>query len=161
MISNTVISRDGTRIAYDRSGSGPALVIVSGALQFRGSDPRTAQLVERLSRTSTVIFYDRRGRGDSTDNAPYAVEREVEDLGAVIDGPGGGDASLLGMSSGGLLAIEAAASGLPVSKLAIYEPPVILEDSAPGIPLDYARTVEQLLAKGDATRPSPTFSRRP
>jgi pimeloyl-ACP methyl ester carboxylesterase len=149
MISSAVISRDGTRIAYDRSGSGPALVIVAGALQFRGSDPRTSQLIDRLGRTSTVIFYDRRGRGDSTDNASYAVEREVEDLGAIIEGPGGGHAALLGMSSGGLLAIEAAASGLPVSKLAVYEPPVIVDDSAPGIPQDYARRVEELLTRGD------------
>jgi pimeloyl-ACP methyl ester carboxylesterase len=149
MIANTVTSKDGTTIAFDQLGSGPPLVFVSGALQFRGSDPRTTQLIDRLSKTSAVIFYDRRGRGESADNASYAVEREIEDLAAIIEGPGGGHASLLGMSSGGLLAIEAAASGLPVSKLAVYEPPVIVDDSAPGIPPDYVQIVERLLAKGD------------
>src|SRR6478735_5993041 len=100
----TVRSPDGTTIAFDRGGRGPSLVIVNGALSDRRAVP---DLASRLADQLTVIAYDRRGRGDSTDTPPYAVEREIEDLAAVIASTGG-SASVLGYSSGAILALRAA-----------------------------------------------------
>src|SRR5947208_11571246 len=108
---NQVISKDGTVIAFDRLGEGPALILVGGAFQHRAIDPRTAQLAALLARHFTTFHYDRRGRGDSLDTQPYTVEREVEDLDALIK-EAGGEAAVFGMSSGGVLALEAAKSGL-------------------------------------------------
>ena len=115
MEKNTV-SRDGTRIAYERTGRGPAVVLVSGAMSTGAT---TAPLAAALSDRFDVTVYDRRGRGGSGDTAPYAVEREIEDLAALIEAVGG-EASLYGMSSGGALALRAAASGLPVPRVAVY-----------------------------------------
>ena len=115
-------SSDGTPIAFDRSGEGPPVIFVPGLFQHRAIDPGTAELAALLAPRFTVFHYDRRGRGDSGDTVPYAVEREVEDVGALID-EAGGSAALYGMSSGGALALEAAARGLAVTKLAVYEPP--------------------------------------
>ncbi|TDD76749.1 alpha/beta hydrolase [Actinomadura darangshiensis] len=112
-------SRDGTGIAFDRAGAGPALVHVGGALNDRGSGAALAAL---LAPHHTVLTYDRRGRGDSGDTPPYAVEREIEDLAAVIEAAGG-SAAVYGMSSGAALAVRAAAHGLPVTRLALFEPP--------------------------------------
>ncbi len=112
-------SADGTRIAFERSGDGPALVLAVGAFCDRRS---TAPLTRLLVTDFTVYEYDRRGRGDSGDARPYAVEREIEDLWAVIDAAGG-RAMVYGHSSGAALAVEAAAREAPISKLAVYEPP--------------------------------------
>ncbi|NDU75372.1 alpha/beta fold hydrolase [Actinomadura sp. DSM 109109] len=112
-------SKDGTRIAIDRTGRGPALVHVGGALNDRGSGAALAGL---LAPRHTVLTYDRRGRGDSGDTPPYAVEREIEDLAAVIEAAGG-SAAVYGMSSGAVLALRAAAQGLPITRLALFEPP--------------------------------------
>lgn len=116
----TVISKDGTKIAYEKVGSGPALVVVGGALSGRAGG---ADLATLLAPRFTVYTYDRRGRGQSGDTQPYAVQREVEDLEALID-KAGGSAHVYGKSSGAALAIHAAAS-LPgkVKKLALYEAP--------------------------------------
>ncbi|TYB41340.1 alpha/beta fold hydrolase [Actinomadura chibensis] len=114
-----VKSADGTRIAYDRTGDGPALVYVGGALNDRGSGAALAAL---LAPGHTVLTYDRRGRGDSGDTPPYAVEREIEDIAALLDAAGGA-AALYGMSSGAALALRAAAHGLPVTRVAVFEPP--------------------------------------
>jgi pimeloyl-ACP methyl ester carboxylesterase len=117
-----VSSADATKIAYDRQGEGPALVLVDGAMQARssGSKPDLARL---LAAHFTVYCYDRRGRGDSGDTQPYAVGREIEDIAALIDAAGG-TAGLYGHSSGASLAMESAvALGAQVSKLAMYEPP--------------------------------------
>lgn len=120
----TVTSRDGTVIGYDRKGSGPAIIFVAGATQYRAVDRITPVMADDLSDRFTIINYDRRGRGESTDNAPYAVAREIEDIAALID-MAGGRAGLYGMSSGAVLALEAAAA-LPdrVTGLLMYEPPV-------------------------------------
>ena len=112
-------SADGTTIAFDRSGSGPALVLVVGAFCDRSS---TKTLAAGLASTFTVYEFDRRGRGESGDASPYAVEREVEDLAAVIRAAGG-SAFVFGHSSGGALALEAAASGVPIRALVVHEPP--------------------------------------
>src|SRR5438046_3685214 len=117
-----VQSADGTTIAFDQLGKGPAVILVGGALEQRAMDSETAQLAALLAQHFTVFHYDRRGRGDSSDTQPYAVEREVEDLDALIT-EAGGSAFVFGMSSGGVHALEAAKRGLAITKLALYEPP--------------------------------------
>ena len=145
----TVTSKDGTTIAFDQAGNGPAVVLVTGALGTR-SNMTPNSLPAIISEHFNVIDYDRRGRGDSTDTQPYAVQREIEDIESLIDEVGG-SAFLFGMSSGGILALEAARA-LPgkVNKLALYEPPFIIDDSRPPLPNDY---VEQLNAAIAAGRP--------
>ena len=142
-----VISKDGTPIAFDQSGEGPALILVGGAFQHRAIDPSTAQLAALLSQHFCVFHYDRRGRGDSGDTRPYAVEREVQDLEALIK-EAGGSAFVFGMSSGAVLALKAAARGLAITKLALYEPPFNLDDSARSASENYAKQLTALLAEG-------------
>jgi pimeloyl-ACP methyl ester carboxylesterase len=141
---DTVVSQDGTIIAFDRAGNGPPVVLINA-----GPTDRTvnAPLVDLLAPRFTVLNYDRRGRGDSGDTAPYAVDREYEDLEAVI-GAAGGSAHLFGNSGGGILALEAAARGLPVISIAVWEPPYILDGSRPPVPGDYRRQLADLLAAG-------------
>lgn len=117
----SVTSRDGTRIAYERQGSGPPLILIDAAGHFRLNSP-LADLAALLAESFTVVRYDRRGRGASTDTPPYAPEREVEDLAGLIDAVGGSSV-LYGYSSGCLIALHAAAAGLPVRRLALLEPP--------------------------------------
>ncbi|HSE27707.1 MAG TPA: alpha/beta hydrolase [Gemmatimonadales bacterium] len=138
-------SRDGTAIAYERRGEGPPLIVVSGALCSRafGAQPK---LTELLARRFTVYDWDRRGRNESGDTAPYAVARELEDLAALI-GEAGGSAHLLGFSSGAALALEAAAAGLPVRKLALYEPPYVGRRNGGPEP-DHRGRLEALLGAG-------------
>nr|WP_042183329.1 alpha/beta hydrolase [Kibdelosporangium sp. MJ126-NF4]CEL15442.1 probable hydrolase [Kibdelosporangium sp. MJ126-NF4]CTQ92155.1 probable hydrolase [Kibdelosporangium sp. MJ126-NF4] len=115
-------SADRTEIAYDRAGSGPAVVLVDAASGYRDFNS-LRPLADRLAEEGfTTYTYDRRGRGLSSDTEPYAVEREIEDLAAVIDAAGG-QAAVYGWSSGALLVIRAAASGLPITRLAVFEPP--------------------------------------
>jgi hypothetical protein len=117
----TVTSKDGTSIAYDQSGNGPALILVDGALCSRSFGPMGA-LSAQLAPHFTVFKYDRRGRGESSDTQPYALEREVEDIAALIQAAGG-SAFVYGTSSGAALALNAAAGGLNITRLALYEPP--------------------------------------
>jgi pimeloyl-ACP methyl ester carboxylesterase len=140
-----VHSADGTTIAFDRSGRGPALILVGGASATRMS---AAAAAAALSPDFTVFAYDRRGRGDSGDTAPYAVEREVEDIQALID-EAGGSAFLFGGSSGAALSLEAGLR-LPgkIEKLALYEAPFIVDDSRPPIPGDFAAQLNRLVAAG-------------
>src|SRR5665213_3018585 len=121
-------SADGTTIAFDRSGEGPALILVSGALSNGSS---AIPLAELLAPKFTVYRYDRRGRGSSGDTPPYAAEREIEDLGTII-AEAGGSAFVFGHSSGAVLALEAAARKLPITRLVVYEPPYILEGDRSG-----------------------------
>ena len=116
---STVTSADGTKIAFERRGSGPALILIGGGLNDRAM---ASPLADSLAGDLSVYTYDRRGRGDSTDTAPYTVAREVEDLAALI-GAIGVPVSIFGHSSGAILALEAAAAKLPIVKLAVYEPP--------------------------------------
>jgi hypothetical protein len=138
-----VSSRDGTTIAFDRMGDGPPVILVCGGSTDRMAN---APLAALLAPHLTVFNYDRRGRGDSGDTAPYAVEREVEDIDAVINAAGG-SASLYGTSSGAALALEAAASGLAITKLALWEPPFILDESRRP-PADTATTYNELVSAG-------------
>jgi pimeloyl-ACP methyl ester carboxylesterase len=145
---NQVISKDGTAIAFDRSGKGPAIILVGGAFQYRAIDPKTVQLAALLAQHFTVFHYDRRGRGDSLDTQPYTVEREVEDLDALIQ-EAGGQAAVFGMSSGAALAILAAARGLAITKLAFYEPPFHAGDKQASQASErYTRELTALLSQG-------------
>jgi pimeloyl-ACP methyl ester carboxylesterase len=139
-----VIAKDGTVLAVDRTGTGPAVVCVGGALNDRHS---TGWVAARLT-GFTAYSYDRRGRGDSGDTPPYAVDREIEDLAAVIE-DAGGSAMVYGMSSGAVLALRAAAAGVPITRLALYEPP-LKGAVAPPAPPDYTA---RLAAAIDGGRP--------
>jgi pimeloyl-ACP methyl ester carboxylesterase len=142
----TVRSQDGTRIAYDRRGDGPVVILVAGALGYR-KFKQMEELAELLAEHLTVINYDRRGRGDSTEAGPFAVEREIEDIAALIEAEGG-SASLWGWSSGGALALRAVAAGLPVERLSVYEIPFIVgEHDRPT--RDYGERLDELVAAGD------------
>src|SRR5205823_8445518 len=140
----TVISKDGTLIAFDQSGQGPALILVTGALTTRAD---WSSLTAHLAPHFSVFAYDRRGRGESGDTAPYAVEREVEDLDALIT-EAGGSAFDFGHSSGAALALEAAVRGLAITKLALYEPPFIVDDSRPRLPEDFATQLSEMVSSG-------------
>ncbi|HEY2701740.1 MAG TPA: alpha/beta fold hydrolase [Pseudonocardiaceae bacterium] len=120
---STVTSADGTTIDYARYGAGPAVIFIGGATQYRGIDPVTTKTTQELAAEGfTTIDYDRRGRGGSTDTAPYALAREVEDVAALIDAVGG-SATLYTSSSGAAIALAAVTAGLGVERLALYEPP--------------------------------------
>ena len=148
----TVSSKDGTTIAFDEQGDGPALVLVDGAMGTRssGSKPELARL---LAQHFTVYSYDRRGRGDSGDTKPYTVEREIEDIEALI-GQAGGSAGLYGHSSGGCLALDATVKlGDKVRKLAIYEAPYNDDPKAQKAWGEYVKNLTEALAsnrRGDA-----------
>jgi pimeloyl-ACP methyl ester carboxylesterase len=140
---DTVTSRDGTVIAYDRLGDGPPVVLISGGSVDRTSN---AGLAEQLADRHTVYNYDRRGRGDSGDTPPYAIEREIEDIAAVIEAAGG-SAHLYGSSSGAGLGMHAAAAGLPLGKLALWEPPYSV-NGRPDLPDDTASVYRELVESG-------------
>jgi pimeloyl-ACP methyl ester carboxylesterase len=139
----TVTSKDGTTIGFDRLGSGPPVVLVCGGSVSRMAD---AAIAQELAADFTVLNYDRRGRGDSGDTPPYAIEREVEDIEAVI-GAAGGEADLWGSSSGAVLALIAAEQGAPVRRLALWEPPFIPE-GYPRPPEDQVEQYERMVAEG-------------
>jgi pimeloyl-ACP methyl ester carboxylesterase len=141
---DAVTSKDGTIITFERIGQGTPVILVGGAaVDRRASVP----LAQALKPHFTVFNYDRRGRGTSGDTPPYAVEREIEDIDAMIDAAGG-SAFLVGFSSGAALSLEAAASGLAIRKLALWEPPYIVEGSRPLPPVDNAKTLVELVAAG-------------
>ncbi len=138
----SVTSKDGTTIAFERTGNGPALILVASALADRSD---AAKLATLLAPHFMVINYDRRGRGASGDTSPYAVEREVEDIAALVE-EAGGSAFLFGSSSGAALALEAAAHGVVVERLALFEPPFVVEENDRRPPADFARRLDDLLA---------------
>lgn len=144
-MQKNVTSKDGTIIAYEQTGTGPVVILVAAALADRGG---TTRLAKHLAEHFTVINYDRRGRGKSTDTRPYAVQREVEDIEALIDA-NGGPAFVFGSSSGSALALEAASKlGSKVKKLFMYEPPFIVDNSRPPIPSDFSSQVSELVSAG-------------
>lgn len=146
-MTDFVESADGTRIAYDVYGDGPAVILVAGAMQFRAFDPGTARLALALAaQGSTVVTYDRRGRGESSDGPTYAVEREIEDIAALIDAAEG-PAALFGNCSGGVLALWAAAAGLPITRLALWEPPLAV--GGEGRSSEQLHALQRLTATGD------------
>jgi thioesterase domain-containing protein len=146
-VISTVRSKDGTSIASDRVGDGPPLIVVVGAFNDRSTG---APLAQALASSFSVVNYDRRGRGASGDTPPYAIEREIEDLDALIDMVGG-DASVFGYSSGATLVLEAAAAGSGIGALALYDLPPPADDSVP--PFDHATRLARMIAedrRGDA-----------
>jgi pimeloyl-ACP methyl ester carboxylesterase len=146
----TVTSKDGTTIAFDQSGTGPALILVGGTFEQRAMDSETSRLaaLPLLAEHFTVFHYDRRGRGDSTDTQPYALEREIEDIEVLID-EAGGKAFVFGISSGAALALEAAIKlGNKIKKLAMYEPPYFSDETVRQAWIDYRKQLKGVLAEG-------------
>ncbi|MEV6960868.1 alpha/beta hydrolase [Streptomyces sp. NPDC051207] len=143
-MDNETLSQDGTSIAYRQTGRGPAVILVSGAMSTGAT---VAPLAGPLSRHFTVVVHDRRGRGESGDTQPYDVRREVEDLAALIDVVGG-EASLYGVSSGGALVLEAAASGLPVRRAAVYEVPYAVDEDGVRQRREYTARLTEALGQG-------------
>ena len=154
--TNTVTSKDGTRIAYEKTGSGPSLILIDPAGGFHVARPMQG-LVPLLASDFTVWTYDRRGRGDSTDTLPYAPDREVDDLEALIEAAGE-SVFLFGFSSGAVLALLAAARGLPLKKIVILEPPLERYD-APPAPSPLEREIADLVAKGQRREAYDHFAR--
>jgi len=150
-MTDTVRSADGTTIAFDRFGSGPALIVIGGAFNDRRSPH---PLVDLLASDFTVVSYDRRGRGESANTLPYSTDREVEDLAAVIEAAGG-LAMVYGHSSGAALALEGAVAGLPITKLALYEPPYTENEFS----AEREREISAAVAAGDNDRAAATFLR--
>ncbi|MBD0839958.1 alpha/beta fold hydrolase [Streptomyces sp. TRM68416] len=148
-MGHKTISGDGTSLAYARTGQGPAVILVSGAMSTGAT---LAPLAEVLADRFGVVTYDRRGRGGSGETGPYEVAREVEDLAALIDAAGG-EAALCGVSSGGALALEAAASGLPVRQVAVYETPFAVHEGGKAEWAAYTERLAEALGQqrnGDA-----------
>jgi pimeloyl-ACP methyl ester carboxylesterase len=149
----TVTSKDGTSIAYERSGSGLPILLVDGALCSRDFGPMP-KLAPILAEHFTVFMYDRRGRNESGDTQPYAVEREIEDMDALIK-EAGGSAYVFGISSGAALSMAATAKGLSIPKLAIYEPPFEVPGEKGGAPKDMLLQLKKMIAenrRGDAIK---------
>lgn len=141
-----VTSRDDTRIAYDVSGSGASVILVDGAFGNRGFGPMS-ELARRLSQRFKVYQYDRRSRGESGMSTDYRMEREFEDIAALIE-VAGGPVHLFGTSSGAALAMQAAASGLPLASLALHEPPYMVGPKARKVPADHKQVIEKMVAEG-------------
>jgi pimeloyl-ACP methyl ester carboxylesterase len=146
-VMSTVVSQDGTSIAFSQEGGGEPVVLVDGALNDRALNGPNPRLAKALAAQYTVFTYDRRGRGESGDTQPYAVEREVEDLQAVISAAGG-SAYVYGISSGGALALEAATRLSSIRRLALYELPFVTDDSRKPVPEDFAARLAELTAAG-------------
>ncbi len=144
-VVETVTSADGTKIAVERAGGGPPVILAGGAFNARST---VAGLAAVLADGFTAVTYDRRGRGDSGDTASYAADREIDDLAAVIS-YAGTPAGLFGHSSGAVLALEAAAAGLGISKVAAYEPTYVIEGTRPRPGDDLAGRLQTLLDHGD------------
>jgi pimeloyl-ACP methyl ester carboxylesterase len=143
----TVLSADGTAISFDAWGDGPPLILIDGATSHRAVSQINAQVGALLRDEFRVYSYDRRGRGESGDTTPYAVQREIEDLAALI-ADAGAPAFVCGYSSGAVLALDAAASGLPIARLALFEPPFVVDDSRPPLPTDYVQRLDAFNADG-------------
>jgi len=145
--TGTVVSRDGTRIAYEISGSGPTLVVVAGAMGYKDF-PYLRDFAKELAKDFRVVMYDRRGRGDSSDTSPYIVEKEIEDLESVVHAAD--DAPIvLGISSGAALALEAAACGVVMEGLVAFEAPYMVGEHRRPSHARYESEVRGLIARGD------------
>lgn len=152
----TTHSKDGTTLAYDVYGSGPALIYITGASCFRSFMP-IVQDAKAFAKAFTVYTYDRRGRGDSTDTPPYAIEREVEDIAALLDAAGG-KASLYGHSSGAVLALEAALClGASIDKVVMYDPAYVHDEVEQAQYNDLSQQVHKLLQAGKNAQAMTTF----
>jgi pimeloyl-ACP methyl ester carboxylesterase len=147
-LMETARSADGTSIAFEKMGSGPPLLLIGGAFCDHRARAAGKPLAAELLASHTVYCFDRRGRGDSSDTPPYAVARELEDVAALL-AVAGGRAHVYGHSSGAVLALEAAAAGLAIDKLALYEPPVVLEELRALPEASLAAELERLVRVGE------------
>jgi pimeloyl-ACP methyl ester carboxylesterase len=148
---HTVTSTDGTTITYDREGLGPVVILVNGALGDRKLDRRVKLMTgisKALAPDYTVVNYDRRGRGESTEAGPFSVKREIEDIAALIEAEGG-SAALFGFSSGGALALRAAGTGIGVNRIAVYEPPFMVDREDKRPPADDGMRMDDLITADD------------
>ena len=145
--SAAAVSADGTVIAFTAWGEGEPLIIIDGATAHPAVNPTNEEVGRLLSDRFRTYAYDRRGRGESTDTTPYAVQREIEDLAALID-VAGAPVTVFGWSSGAVLALDAAAAGLPIARLALFEPPFVVDDSRPPLPADYVERLDAAIAGG-------------
>ena len=146
--SKTTTSKDGTTIGYTKLGSGPSVVLVDGAMCYREFGPMKS-LADALSKDFSVYYYDRRGRGESGDTAPYAVEREIEDLAAIV-AEAEAPVFAVGESSGAALIMRAVEAGVPIARIVGYEPPYVNALKQPGAPTpDYEANLKALVQKGD------------
>jgi pimeloyl-ACP methyl ester carboxylesterase len=141
------VSADGTVIAFTAWGAGEPLIIIDGATAYPAVNPTNEELGRLLGDEFRTYAYDRRGRGRSTDTPPYAVRREIEDIAALIE-VAGAPVTLFGWSSGAVLALDAAAAGLPIKRLALFEPPFVVDDSRPPLPPDYVERLDAAVAAG-------------
>lgn len=155
---NTVTSKDGTVIAYSQVGQGPTLILVDGALCYRQFGP-SQELAAKLAPCFTVITYDRRGRGESGDTQPYAVEREIEDLAVLLDTVGG-RAYVAGQSSGAGLAVEAANRLPGITKLALYEAPFVVDDTRPPITQAWLDSLKKVVAQNQRSQAVKMFMKQ-
>lgn len=153
-----VISKDTTKIAFVTVGEGPPVILVPGALNDHRGRASGLPLAEHLRSAFTVVCFDRRGRGQSGDTAPWTLAREIEDIAALVDHVGGA-AHLYGMSSGAMLALEATAAGVPVRKLALFEPPYIVEGTRARLGADYQARLATAVADGRPGDAVETFMR--
>lgn len=153
-------SKDGTPIAYDKTGSGPALIIVNGAFSYR-ENGNTKQLVNLLAGNFTVYDYDRRGRGESGDTQPYSVLREVEDLQAIVAATGEQQPYVCGFSSGCGVVLHAIHHGQQFKKAALYEPPFVAIKREDELPVaEIKKEIETLIAAGKRTKAVSYFLKR-
>ena len=152
------VSKDGTEIAYSVAGSGPKVLLVDGAMCYREMGPMKA-LAAALSAGFEVYFYDRRGRGESGNTDPYSPDRELEDVAAMI-GAAGGEVYLFGISSGAMIAAQAARQTGGARKLALFEAPMIVDDSMDPLPDDFVPDIEARIRRGDVSGAVKKFMRR-
>lgn len=155
----TTRSADGSRIAYVVNGSGQPLVLVGGAFCDHRARAAGLPLSKALEARLSVVCFDRRGRGESTDTPPYAVEREVEDLAALVAAVGGA-AAVYGHSSGAVLALRAAVAGVPITHLALYEPPLVFAGARAVMPADLPEQLEALAREGKRSEAAELFLTR-
>ncbi len=153
---STVTSADGSTIAFEAYGEGRPLILIDGATAHRAVNPLNDEVGKLLTDDFRTYAYDRRGRGASTDTAPYAIQREIEDIAALIE-DAGQPAILFGWSSGGLLALDAAAAGLPIAGLVLFEPPVVVDDVRPPLPTDYVEQLDAFVAEGRRDKAAELF----
>jgi pimeloyl-ACP methyl ester carboxylesterase len=147
------ISKDGTRIGFDKEGQGPPVLLVDGAMCYRGSGPMKP-LAKLLAPHFTVYTYDRRGRGESGDTQPWSLDREVEDIAALVR-EAGEPVYVYGISSGAVLALEAATRGVPIRRLALYEAPLMVDDTREPLGEEFLPRLKALVAagrRGDAVK---------
>ena len=156
---STVTSKDRTKIAFDKVGSGPAVILINGAIAYRRAfDSTLEQVAELLGEQFTVYDYDRRGRGESGDTRPFTKEREIEDVQALVE-EAGGEAMVLAFSSGSAVALDAAAVTPGIVKVAVYEAPFIVDDSRQPVPTDYAEQLMKLGSEGKREEAVEYFAR--